>query len=92
MLEVRFVIGASGVCSAVPIMTPPTTTEPMSETFTLFALSMSLIGVPIFTIKFLGFATSPFRVVTLVMSGSPSKTAFAMALIVATFWTMVPIS
>jgi len=51
---------------------------------------MSLIGVPILTMRFFGVGMSPFSAATLLMSGSPSNTAFAIALIVATFWTIVP--
>ena len=86
------VIGASIVWRAVPIITPPTTMFPMSVVFMLFWLNISAIGVPILTSRFLGFTSSPFSVATRVISGSPSKTAFAMAFIVATFCTMVPIS
>jgi len=92
MLEVRLVTGDSAVGSVCPIMTPPMTISRMSFMSTLFWVRILLTGVPIFTSRFFGFETSPFKVVTREIRGSPSKTAFAMALMVATFCTMVPIS
>ena len=78
MLEVLLFIGVSSVGTAWPIITPATTTLLISFMAMLFWVSMLLSGVPIFTSRFFGSAISPFRVVTLDMSGSPSKTAFAM--------------
>ena len=92
MLDVLLVTGASIVGRAFPIMTPPITTCRMSFVSILFCVRISLIGVPILTCRFFGSATSPFRVVTLEIKGSPSKTAFAIAFRVATFCTMVPLS
>jgi len=70
MLEVLLVSGASSDWSALPIITPPTTTCP--ALFMPFALSISLTGVPILTSRFFGcLMSSPFRVVTLEMRGSP---------------------
>ena len=92
MLDVRLVIGASIVWIALPIITPPTTTCRRSFVSTLYFLRMLLIGVPILTSMFFGSLTSPLRVVTLEINGSPSKTAFAIAFSVATFCTIVPLS
>ena len=85
MLEVLLFIGVSSVGTAWPIITPATTTFLISFVLILFWLSTLLSGVPIFTSRFFGSAISPFSVVTLDMRGSPSKTAFATALMVATF-------
>src|SRR3990172_6262348 len=85
MLEVRLVTGASIVGIVCPIMTPPITTCRRSVVLTWYWLRMLLTGVPIFTSRFFGSATSPLRVVTLDIKGSPSNTAFAIALMVATF-------
>ena len=92
MLEVLLVTGVPIEGRAFPIMTPPITTCRMSFVSTLFCVRISLIGVPILTCRFFGSVISPFRVVTLEIKGSPSNTAFAMAFMVATFWTIVPIS
>lgn len=92
MLEVLLVTGASSVGIAFPIITPPITTSRISFVSTLLWASMVFTGVPILTSRFFGSGTSPLRVVTLDIRGSPSKIAFAMAFMVATFCTMVPIS